>query len=244
MESAHAYYNCMAQITVILREHHGNCYRLGELARMSKDCFYAGLLPENRPMVVHLKDQPHTTPLDLLRALMEQEENDALTHTRYPPPTSSRPSHPQKVDGATITGQPAAEKRNDGYTVCPAQLDATQVEGAPEADAPTFDDTVDALESWYNDGFLISLRQATAISESWSGRCFNCQKEGHYWRQCKETLSPELQELSNQQDREREERKKRSLNPKGGMGVKGGHAPTPLAGANLAPLQVPGAPTQ
>ena len=63
MESARAYYNRMVQITVILRECHGNCYRPGELARMSKDCFYAGLLPENHPMVVHLKDQPHTTPL-------------------------------------------------------------------------------------------------------------------------------------------------------------------------------------
>ena len=89
------------------------------------------------------------------------------------------------------------------------------MEVAPEADAPPFDNTVDALESWYNDGFLIGLWQAAAISESRSGRCFNCQKEGHYWRQCKETLSLELQELSDQQDREREERKKRSLNPKG-----------------------------
>ena len=62
MESARAYYNRMAQITVILRECHGNHYRPGELARMSKDCFYMGLLPENPPMVVHLKDQPHTTP--------------------------------------------------------------------------------------------------------------------------------------------------------------------------------------
>ena len=114
----------------------------------------------------------------------------------------------------------------------------------PEADAPTFNDTVDALESWYNDGFLIGLWQATTISESWSGRCFNCQKEGHYWHQCKETLSPELQELSDQQDREREEWKKRSLNPKGGMGVKGGHTPTPLVGASPALPQVPGAPTQ
>ena len=94
MESAHAYYNRMAQITVILRECHGNHYRLGELARMSKDCFYAGLLPENRLMVVHLKDQPHTTPLDLLRALLEQEENDALTRTWYPPSVSSRTSQP------------------------------------------------------------------------------------------------------------------------------------------------------
>ena len=97
MESAHAYYNCMAQIMVILRERHGNHYRLGELARMPKDCFYSGLLPENCPMVVHLKDQPHTTPLDLLRVLLEQEENDTLTHTHYPPSTSTRPSHPQKL---------------------------------------------------------------------------------------------------------------------------------------------------
>ena len=73
MESAHTYYNRMVQITVILRDCHGNRYRPGELARMSKDCFYVGLLPENRPMVVHLKDQPHTTPLDLLKALLEQE---------------------------------------------------------------------------------------------------------------------------------------------------------------------------
>ena len=56
MESAHAYYNHMAQIMVILRERHGNRYRPGELARMSKDCFYAVLLPKNCPMVVHLKD--------------------------------------------------------------------------------------------------------------------------------------------------------------------------------------------
>ena len=96
MESARTYYNHMVQIMVILREHHGNHYRPGELARMSKDCFYAGLLPENRPMVVYLKDQLHTTPLDLLRVLLEQEENDALTRTHYPPSTSARPSHPQR----------------------------------------------------------------------------------------------------------------------------------------------------
>ena len=122
MESACTYYNHMAQIMVILRECLGGCYRLGELARMSKDCFYAGLLPKNCPMVVHLKDQPHTIPLDLLRALLEQEENDALTHTCYPPSTSTRPSHHQKLM-EHYNRQPATEKRNDRYTVCPAQLD-------------------------------------------------------------------------------------------------------------------------
>ena len=196
MESARTYYNRMAQITVILREHHSNRYRPGELARMSKDCFYAGLLPENCPMVVHLKDQPHTTPLDLLRALLEQEENDALTHTRYTPSTSARSTHPPKP-AEHYHQQPPADKRNDGYMVRPAQLDAVPAKVVPEIDPPPLGNTVDALEMWYNDGFLIGLRQATEISEHRSGHCFNCQKEGHHWCQCKETLSLELQELSN-----------------------------------------------
>ena len=136
MESTRAYYNHMAQIAVILREHHSNCYRLGELARMSKDCFYMGLLPENCPMVVHLKDQPHTTPLDLLRALLEQEENNALTHTRYPPSTSARLTHPPKPVEHYHRQLPA-DKRNDGYTVCPVQLDAAPAEVVPEINPPT-----------------------------------------------------------------------------------------------------------
>ena len=41
-KATHTYYNRMAQIMVILREHHGNQYQPGELACMSKDCFYMG----------------------------------------------------------------------------------------------------------------------------------------------------------------------------------------------------------
>ena len=242
MESACAYYNRMVQITVILREHHGNCYRPGELARMSKDCFYVGLLPENCPMVVHLKDQPHTTPLDLLKALLEQEENDTLMCTWYPP-SMSRAGQPPKP-AERYHQQPPAKKRNDGYTVRPTQLDTDSTEAAPEVDSVKLNDTLDALETWYNDGFLIGLHQAAEVSELRHGRCFNCQKEVHHWHQCKEPLSPELQEVSDQKDREREDRKKRSSNPQGGVGTKGGHAPIPLAGASPALPQVPSAPAQ
>ena len=49
MESARTYYNRMVQITVILRECHGNRYRPGELARMSKDCFYTGAFTRELP---------------------------------------------------------------------------------------------------------------------------------------------------------------------------------------------------
>ena len=164
MESTRAYYNHMAQITVILKERHSNRYRPGELARMSKDCFYVGLLPENRPMVVHLKDQPHTTPLDLLKALLEQEENDDLTRTRYPPSTLSRTSQPSKPVEC-YHRHLLAEKRNDGYTVRPAQLDTDPTEEAPEADPMPLTNTLDALETWYNDGFLIGLCQAAEVSE-------------------------------------------------------------------------------
>ena len=200
-----------------------------------------GLLPENCPMVVHLKDQPHTTPLDLLKALLKQEENDTLTRTWYPPSTSSRTSQPSKPVERYHRQLPA-EKRNDGYTVRPAQLDAYSTEAAPEVDSAPLNDTLDTLETWYNDGFLIGLRQATEVSELRHGCCFNCQKEGHRWHQCKEPLFPELQEVSDQQDREREDRKKRALNPRGGMGMKGGHTSIPLARVSLALPQAPSRP--
>ena len=190
-ESAHAYYNCMVQITIILREHHSNHYRPGELVGMSKDCFYAGLLPKNRPMVVHLKDQPHTTPLDLLKALLEQEENDALMRTRYPPSKSSRTSQPSKPVECYHQQLPA-EKRNDGYTVRPAQLDTDPTEVVPKANSVPLTNTLDALETWYNDGFLIGLHQAAEVSKVRHRRCFNCQKEGHRWCQCKEPLIQEM----------------------------------------------------
>ena len=156
-------------------------------------------------MVVHLKDQPHTTPLDLLKALLEQEENDTLTHTWYSPSTSSRTSQPSKP-AEHYHRQPPADKRNDGYTVRPAQLDVDSTKAAPEVDPAPLNDTLDALKTWYNDGFLIGLCQAAEVSELRHGRCFNCQKDGHGWHQCKEPLSLELQEVSDKQDREHEDR--------------------------------------
>ena len=69
------------------------------------------------------------------------------------------------------------------------------------------------------------------ISESRSGLYFNCQKEGHYWHQRKETLSPELQELSDQQDREREDRKKKVFKPQRGHGSEGRPCPYTVSGS-------------
>ena len=126
----------------------------------------------------------------------------------------------------------------------PAQLDIPPAEVVPDTNSSMLADTVDNLEVWYNNGFLIGLRQATGISKHRTGHCFNCQKEGHRWRDCPKVLSPELQEISDQQDREQEERKKKALNPRGGTGRKGGHTPIPLAGISPVPALAPDAPTQ
>ena len=126
----------------------------------------------------------------------------------------------------------------------PTLLDIPAVEVVPDTNSSTLADTVDSLEVWYNNSFLIGLRQAAGISEHRTRHCFNCQKEGHCWCDCPEVLSPELQEISNQQDREREERKKKALNRRGGLGRKGGHAPIPLVGISPVPAPVLNAPTQ
>ena len=83
-------YDRFTQITVLLRERHLNRFCPGKLARMSNYCFYAGLRAEHRPIMVHLKDRPNSTPLDLLAVLMENEQNDALANARYPPATSAK----------------------------------------------------------------------------------------------------------------------------------------------------------
>ena len=90
METCQDYYDCFTQITVLLWERHLSCFPPGELARMSKDCFYVGLRAKHRPMVVHLKDHPNSNPPDLLAVLMENEQNDALANARYPPATSAK----------------------------------------------------------------------------------------------------------------------------------------------------------
>ena len=79
-------------------------------------------------MVVHLKDHPNSTLLDLLVALVENEQNDALANARYPPATSSKttaavhhtdhprvPSHMDKQDWYT-------DRKTGGYAVRQMQL--------------------------------------------------------------------------------------------------------------------------
>ena len=117
---------------------------------MSKDYFYAGLGPEHHPMVVHLKDQARTTPLDLLRALLHNAENDTPMCTCHPPSASTRPSIVNKVlDWYRCLAQ--VDKRVDGYTSHLAQIDLEpQDDTSPEIEG-------DLLEKWYGNCYSASL---------------------------------------------------------------------------------------
>ena len=237
------YYNRFTQITVLLWERHSNHFRPDELARMSKDCFYAGLRAKHRPMVVHLKDHPNSTPLDLLVALIENEQNDALANARYPPATSAKttvgvchtdhsraPCHMDKQDryadrkaGGYVACQMQLGRDEhprdhgnageDRYVIRPVQLDTEPMDDQSDTESPMLDPNVTA---WMDQGFHCGMTQAMDRADTHFGCCFNCLEEGHRWRDCKNTLLlPELQEIL---DRE-------VLNRKGGTGYKGGHAP-------------------
>ena len=222
-EMCQDYYDHFTQITVLLRERHLNHFRPGELARMSKDCFYAGLRAEHRPMVVHLKDCPNSTTLDLLTALMENEQNDTLANARYPPATSAKttagachtddsraPRHMDRQDryadrkvGGYATQQMQlgrdehptdhGDAGEDRYVIRPVQLDAEPMDIQSDTEDPMLDPNVNA---WMDQGFHCGMTQAVDGVDPRFGRCFNCLEEGHRWRECKNTpLLPELQEI-------------------------------------------------
>ena len=124
-------------------------------------------------MVVHLKDQAHSTPLELLKTLLENAKNDALTHMHYLPSMLTRSYGAHKyLDHYGQQGQ--ADKQTDGYTVSPAQ-----VKPEPNAEAlPEIEEEEDDLsEKWYEDGFHMGLTQAANLTEVHFGKCINCSQE-------------------------------------------------------------------
>ena len=241
-ETCRDYYDRFTQITVLLQERHSNRFCPSKLARMSKDCFYLGLRAGHRPMVVHLKDRPNSTPLDLLAALMENEQNDTLANARYPPATSSKmtagerhtdhpraPHHMDKQDwyadqkpggyavcqmqlGRDELARHHGDAVKDGYVVRPVQLGAEPEDDQSDTENPMLDPNVTA---WMDKGFHCGMVQAADGADSRFGHCFNCLEEGHRWRDCKKT--PLMQELQEILDRE-------ALNRAGGGGNKGGCA--------------------
>ena len=51
------YYDWMVDIGVALREYHQDRFQPGELSRIEKECFFAGLRDQSKYLVSHMKDK-------------------------------------------------------------------------------------------------------------------------------------------------------------------------------------------
>ena len=174
-------------------------------------------------MVVHLKDCPNSAPLDLLPALMENEQNDTLANARYPLATSSKTTaggchtdnpralhHMDKQDwytdrkpggyavsqmqlGRDELARDCGDAVEDGYVVHPVQLGAEPEDDQSDTQNPVLDQNVTA---WMDQGFHCGMVQAADMVDACFRCCFNCLEEGHQLRDCKKTpLLPELQDI-------------------------------------------------
>ena len=84
-ESPKDYYEHMVDISIALKEYHGDRFQPGELAWMKKACFFASLWENYKYLVSHLKDQEDIDPVFMLKEIRECDES------RYPASTSNPP---------------------------------------------------------------------------------------------------------------------------------------------------------
>ena len=74
-ESPKDYYEWMVDISVALKEYHRDLFQPGELARMKKQCFFAGLQENYKYLVSHLKDQDDVDLVLMLKEIWECDES-------------------------------------------------------------------------------------------------------------------------------------------------------------------------
>ena len=87
-QSPKDYYDCMVDIGVALQEYHQDQFQPGELSRIEKECFFAGLQDQLKYLVSYMKDKREYGLVDMLKELRENDE------ARYPANTAHRPGKP------------------------------------------------------------------------------------------------------------------------------------------------------
>ena len=82
------YYEHMVDISIALKEYHGDRFQPGKLAQMKKACFFAGLRENYTYLVSHLKDQEDGDPVFMLKEIRECDESQYPASTSNPPKAS------------------------------------------------------------------------------------------------------------------------------------------------------------
>ena len=227
-ESPKDYYEQMVDFSVALKEYHGDRFQPGELARMKKQCFFAGLQENYKYLVSHLKDQDDVEPVLMLKEIQECNE------LRYPANTS----HPPKStnDGPAKNTNYYDKKNYDrrgygSYTAWAANV-------SDDPDNHKSDSLSDEVSEKENDdvqqdqSYHIGVTFMADEGEAFFGKCYNCGEPGHPLRECKKLMKPTLRMALKAENEQRAAlAEKKGLNQTGGTGAKGGHIPktTPAA---------------
>ena len=207
------YYDRMVDIGVTLREYHQDRFQPGELSRIEKECFFAGLRDQSKYLVSHMKDKKEYGPVDMLKELRENDEACYPANTAPPP---------LKPDGYNRNAGPP-DRKGVGYIACPVNM-----EPYPEV-PPDFPPDTGLLgkdpEDAYDAGYYIGVVNTADEMNRRLRLCYNCGRGGHYWADCTEELKDFLKQAKERANREIRDNQGNQLNPNGGAGGKGACAP-------------------
>ena len=181
-ESPKDYYDRMVDIGVALREYHQDRFQPGELSRIEKECFFAGLRDQSKYLVSHMKDKREYGPVDMLKELRENDE------ARYPANTAHRPGKP---DGyGRNAGHP--DRKGLGYIARPTNVEPYP--DVPQDFVPNTGVLGKDPEDAYDEGYYIGVINTADEMSRRLCLCFNCGRGGHYWADCTEPLKDSLKQ--------------------------------------------------
>ena len=162
----------MVNIGVALREYHQDRFQPGELSRIEKECFFAGLCDQLKYLVSHMKDKKEYGPVDMLKELRENDE------ARYPVNTAHRSGKTDSYD----RNARHPDRRKGGYIAHVANVE-------PYPDTPP-DVGLGQLpfgkdpEEAYNEGYYIGVVNTADEMSQHLHLCYNCGLARHYWVDC------------------------------------------------------------
>ena len=174
------YYDRMVDIGVALQEYHQDQFQPGELSRIEKECFFAGLRDQSKYLVSHMKDKKEYGPVDMLKELRENHE------ARYPVNTVHRPGKMEGYD--RNAGHP--DQKRGGYIACVANVEPYP-DAHPDVSPGQLPFGKDPEEA-YDEGYYIGVINTADEMSQCLRLCYNCGLAGHYWADCTEPLSDSL----------------------------------------------------
>ena len=174
-ESPKDYYERMVDISVALKEYHGDQFQPGELARMKKQCFFAGLQENYKYLVSLLKDQDDIDPVLMLKEIWECDESRYLASISNPPKETG--------DGPAKNTNYYDKKNYDRRRYGNYTAHAANIRDEPddyESDSLSEDaserENDDVQQDWsYHVGVTFTANEGKAFF----GKCYNCGEPSH-----------------------------------------------------------------